>query len=104
MRIMQVMAGAAVGGAETAFEEFYVWRWQDIRMSSYARYFAIIMMNVLGSWQVLELKIHTVPFGGAFDVYSPWKMKQLIRNFNPQIVQTWMSRASTKNAIRRQGK
>ncbi|OIN87772.1 MAG: hypothetical protein AUJ12_00610 [Alphaproteobacteria bacterium CG1_02_46_17] len=95
MRIMQVMAGAAVGGAEAAFEDLCLALsgHQDVELC------AVLRDNNderLGKLASAGIKIHTVPFGGIFDVYSSWKMKQLIRNFQPQIVQTWMSRASQK--------
>jgi glycosyltransferase involved in cell wall biosynthesis len=93
MRIMQVMAGAERGGAETAFvdmclalheaglDQMVVTRSNDLRVPQLEK---------------AGLAVKCLPFGGAVDVYTPWKMKSLIAAYRPHIVQTWMSRASWK--------
>jgi glycosyltransferase involved in cell wall biosynthesis len=93
MRILQVMAGGEHGGAEMAFVDMciamkqvgevieVVTRQNDVRVP---------LLNQAG------LKVHTLSFSGALDFYTPRKMKKIIENFEPDIVQTWMSRASQK--------
>lgn len=93
MRILQVMAGAQHGGAETAFVDMclamkeagivqeVVTRKNDLRVPQL---------------QSAGLKVHTLPLGGVIDIYSPWAIKQIIQKFKPQIVQTWMARAADK--------
>ena len=93
MKILQVMAGAQHGGAETAFVDIsialhesgsnveVVTRKNDVRVS-----------RLLGA----GLKVHTLPFGGALDFYTKSAMKKIIREVQPDIVQTWMSRATQK--------
>lgn len=93
MKILQVMAGAPHGGAETAFVDMClalheageaieaVTRPNDVRVP------------------VLEkagIKVHKLPFGGALDVFTPWRMAKIIQKFQPDIVQTWMARAAAK--------
>lgn len=94
MKIMQVMAGAAQGGAETAFEDLCLAFHQN----------GINQKLVLKSGNVERVKklraagldVETLPFGGALDFYTPWKLKKIIADYKPHIVQTWMSRAAIK--------
>ena len=93
MRVMQVMAGAERGGAEAAFVDMCLaLKDAGIEQSIVTR------ANDLRVPQLKEagLAVDCLPFGGAVDLYTPWKMKQLIAKFRPQIVQTWMSRAAWK--------
>ncbi len=93
MRIMQVMAGAAVGGAETAFEDLCL----ALAEQDGVELCAVLRDNNSERLQKLSnagIEIHTLPFGGVFDFYSSWKLKRIIKEFRPQIVQSWMSRAS----------
>jgi glycosyltransferase involved in cell wall biosynthesis len=91
MKILQVMAGAGHGGAETAFVDMclalheagenieVVTRGNDIRVPR--------LKNA-------GITVHMLPFRGRLDVFTRWKMGKIIRKFQPHIVQTWMSRAS----------
>lgn len=94
LRIMQVMAGAAQGGAETVFE--------DMCLAFHERGLPQkIIMRGNNPERVSRLReagldVETLPFGGALDIFTPWKMKKLIAAYQPDIVQTWMSRASVK--------
>lgn len=94
MRILQVMAGGRHGGAEIAFVDMcaalqerpgleveVVTRPSDVR---------IPRLKAAG------LNVHCLPFGGKFELYTPWKIQQIIRKFQPDIVQSWMSRAPSK--------
>jgi len=90
MRLIQAMAGAAHGGAETFFVDL-------------ARAFARA-----GDTQALAVRpaldrtaalqdvgpVTELPFGGPLDIYSPWKLKSLAREFKPDVVMGWMNRAS----------
>ncbi|MES2728708.1 MAG: glycosyltransferase [Pseudomonadota bacterium] len=92
-RVIQVMAGAANGGAETAFIDM------------------CLAMHQAGVPQHVVLRAHayrqaqleragipytTLPFGGPLDIYTPWRIKRLITSFRADIVQTWMSRAAQR--------
>ena len=91
MKILQVMAGAERGGAETAFVDMclalhesgedieVVTRKDDIRVPR------LIKGGV---------KVHMLPFGGRWDVFTPWRLTRIIKKFQPHIVQTWMSRGA----------
>jgi hypothetical protein len=36
------------------------------------------------------LKIHELSFGGLLDIYTTLRIKKIIRDFQPHIVQTWI--------------
>jgi glycosyltransferase involved in cell wall biosynthesis len=42
------------------------------------------------------IPVHTLPFGGPVDFYTPWRIRQIVRAYKPQIAQTWMSRAGQR--------
>ncbi len=94
MKLLQVMAGAAQGGAETAFE--------DIILALHAA--GVEQRVVLRGNNPDRIKkittagipVDILPFGGAVDIQTPWKMRRIIAAYKPDIVQTWMSRASQK--------
>lgn len=93
MKILQVMAGAKRGGAETAFVDMCIAMQeagQDIRVATRANDIRVPRLMAAG------IKVYTLPFGGAIDIYTRFALKRIIKEFQPQIVQTWMSRAGQK--------
>lgn len=93
-RILQMMAGAAHGGAETAFVDMCI-AMKDVGIEQE------IVTRGNSPDRVKRLKnagltVHCLPFGGKVDFYTPWQIKKIIKNFKPQIVQSWMSRAASK--------
>lgn len=92
MKILQVMAGGKHGGAETAFVDMCLAMaesGQQVEVATRANDIRVPALRKAG------LTVHTLPFGGALDVYTPWKIKQIIKKFEPDIVQGWMSRGSS---------
>ncbi len=93
MKILQVMAGAEHGGAETACIDMCI-----------AMHEAGEIINVVtrsNAARVSRLKeagifVHTLPFGGKMDIFTPLRLKKIIKEFQPHIVQTWMSRSAQK--------
>ena len=94
MRVIQVMAGSAHGGAETAFEDI------SLALSAAGIEQKIILRNNnperVKKFRDAGIVVETLPFGGALDFYTSWRIKKIIADFKPQIVQTWMSRATYK--------
>jgi glycosyltransferase involved in cell wall biosynthesis len=93
MRILQIMAGARHGGAETAFVDMCIALHECgevVEVVTRANDVRIPRLEAAG------LVVHELPFGGALDVFTPWRMAKIIRAFKPDIVQTWMSRAAMK--------
>lgn len=93
MKILQVMAGGEHGGAETAFVDMCI-AMQDAGMEiEVATRANDVRVPAL---EKADIKVHTLPFGGPLDVFTPWKLRKIITAFSPLIVQTWMSRAAQK--------
>ena len=93
MKVLQVLAGAEAGGAEMAYVDTCIALKQagfDVE--------AATRPNKIRNPRLIanNIRVHELPFGGALDVYTPWKLKQIIAGFEPKIVQTWMSRAALK--------
>jgi glycosyltransferase involved in cell wall biosynthesis len=93
MRILQIMAGAERGGAETAFVDMCL-AFNDHGIDQHL----ITRSNDLRVPQLKAagLVVTTLPLGGLIDMYSPYKIQRVIDQFKPQIVQTWMARAAWK--------
>ena len=91
MRVLQAMAGAEFGGAEafftrlavglqrTGLEQRIIIRGNDRRTA----------MLQDGGIEPVELS-----FGGRLDFLTPMALKREIKDFKPDIVLTWMNRAS----------
>ena len=93
MKIFQVMAGGKHGGAETAFVDMCLAMYEageDIEVITRANAVRIPQLQKAG------LPVHILPFGGALDVYTSWRLAKLIQQKRPSIIQTWMSRAAHK--------
>jgi glycosyltransferase involved in cell wall biosynthesis len=91
MRVMQVMAGGEHGGAETFFVDLVSAlqrRGLDQR--------AVIRRNPARAKILSEagVPISQLRFGGPLDVLTKPALKREIRRFRPDIVQTWMVRAT----------
>ncbi len=91
MKILQVMAGAEHGGAETAFV--------DMCLALHEAGETIEVITRMNDVRVPQLKfaglrVHMVPMGGKLDIFSRWRIAKIIKEFQPHIVQTWMSRAA----------
>lgn len=88
-----MMAGAAHGGAETAFVDMCLAlheAGEDIEVvtrKNPARQARLIAAG---------LKVHVLPFGSKIDIFTTLRMRKIIREFKPHIVQTWMSRAAQR--------
>lgn len=93
MKILQIMAGGDHGGAETAFVDMCIAMHEagmTIEVVTRANPVRVPQLEAAG------IKVHILPFGGAIDVFTTWKIGKIIREFSPVIVQTWMSRAAQK--------
>jgi glycosyltransferase involved in cell wall biosynthesis len=93
MKILQVLAGAAHGGAETAFVDTCIAMkeaGQDVQVVTRPNDIRVPQLKAAG------IIVHLLPFGGILDIYTPYAMDRIIKAFKPDIVQTWMSRAAQK--------
>lgn len=92
LKVLQVMAGGEHGGAETAFIDMC------IAMKEMGVHIHVATRSQKD--RVQRLVDHDIPvtimrFGSKLDLLTPFKMKKLIKAFQPHIVQSWMSRASS---------
>lgn len=93
MRILQLMAGARHGGAETAFVDMCMALKEaghDIHVATRANPVRVPRLRAAG------IPVHLLPFGGPIDVYTPLALCRLILKIRPDVIQTWMSRAPAK--------
>ncbi len=93
MKILQVMAGAPHGGAETAFVDMCIAladAGEQIEVATRPNPLRVGQLEKAG------IKVHEMRFGGSLDIHTPIKLKKIINRFQPHIVQTWMSRAAQK--------
>jgi len=93
MKILQVMAGGEFGGAETAFVDICIAlheAGEDVVVATRANDLRVPKLEAAG------IVVYILPFGGRVDVFSRWKMAKIIKAFEPDIVQCWMSRAANK--------
>lgn len=90
MRILQVMAGGANGGAERFFEDLVgamgrAGFEQSCAIRGYPRRAAVL--REIGCTPL------ALPFAGPLDFITPWKLRRLARSWRPQVVLGWMNRA-----------
>jgi glycosyltransferase involved in cell wall biosynthesis len=93
VKILQIMAGAAHGGAETAFVDMCIAlheAGENIEVITRPNKIRVARLHAAG------IKVHTAPFGGKIDIYTRWRIEKIIKKFKPDIVQTWMARATEK--------
>jgi glycosyltransferase involved in cell wall biosynthesis len=91
MRVLQVMSGAKVGGAETFF----------VDLASLLHRAGLSQQVVIRRHEARALSLRQaglepieLPFRRVLDFTTRRKLEQCIEAFRPDIVQTWMSRAS----------
>jgi glycosyltransferase involved in cell wall biosynthesis len=90
-RLLQAMAGAPHGGAEAFFE-----RLAPALARAGVTQRLLIRDNPKRA-QLLRaqgLDVVEAPFGGALDLVTHWRFRREVRDFRPDIVLTWMNRAS----------
>jgi glycosyltransferase involved in cell wall biosynthesis len=94
MRVVQMMSGGAQGGAEGFFERLVgaFHKHSEIEQHVIIRYFEDRVERLAKQ----GIPVQTLPFGSLIDVYTPWKLKQSFKKSKPDIVMTWMSRATLK--------
>ncbi len=93
MRILHLMAGARHGGAETAcidMCELMARKGIDIQVATRPN------DERVGRLKESGIIVHELPFGGKPDFYTGWKLAKICKDYSPDIVQTWLSRAAEK--------
>ncbi|MDP6884951.1 MAG: glycosyltransferase, partial [Rhodospirillales bacterium] len=93
MRVFQIMAGAEHGGAEAFFTRLVpalarAGVEQRVAMRRHAKRAKIL--------KDAGVKPVELPFGGPIDFYTSLRLRREIKAFKPDIVMTWMNRATAK--------
>ncbi len=91
MRVIQAMAGARFGGAETFFERLVLAlnRAGVTQRAAIRRHPERAARLEAGGVEVLQL-----PFRRPLDLITVSSLKQMVAQFRPEVVITWMRRAS----------
>jgi glycosyltransferase involved in cell wall biosynthesis len=91
MRVVQVMAGADYGGAEAFFMRLVpALARADVEQRVVIREHAARAATLAAvGLQAVQLR-----FGGPLDLQTRWRLLRVIRQFRPQVVMTWMNRAT----------
>ncbi|NCC22736.1 MAG: glycosyltransferase [Alphaproteobacteria bacterium] len=93
MRVLHLMAGADHGGAETACVDMCVLmasKGVDVRIATRPNEVRVPRLKDAG------IPVHELPFGGRFDLRTKREIVAICKNFQPDILQTWMARAARK--------
>lgn len=92
LRIAQVLAGAEHGGAEN----FFVRLSAALQASGSIHERAFIRRHAhrLDALRSQGVEAEGFRFGGKFDFYDAWVYRRRLRAFKPDVVMTWMGRAS----------
>tara|TARA_R110002111_G_scaffold210239_1_gene274051 strand:+ start:708 stop:950 length:243 start_codon:yes stop_codon:yes gene_type:complete len=76
MKILQLLAGAKTGGAETAFVDSCIAMAQngfDIEVATRANDIRVPRLRAAG------IKTYILPFGSKIDLYTSWKLARIIK-------------------------
>lgn len=92
LRVVQIAASSRPGGAES----FYLRMVAALHAHPEVEQMPVVRT---GSWLAARLEAEniphrTLPFGGLLDFKTRPALTQLIKEFNPAIVQSWMNRAA----------
>jgi glycosyltransferase involved in cell wall biosynthesis len=93
MHLLQTLGGARHGGAETFF----------VRMVLAMQRAGLTQTVAIRGWpeRTADLRAGGVepvalPFGGALDLVTPWKLRRLIRDRGCDLALSWMNRATAR--------
>ncbi len=91
MRVLQVMAGAQHGGAESFFERLVcALQATDIDQKVVIRKDAERAARL----KTGGIDPSQLPFGGMLDLYTPYGLRCIAKHFKPDVTMTWMNRAA----------
>lgn len=93
LRILEVLAGADHGGAETAFVDTAIALQESGQILEIATRPHDMRVPAL---KKAGMVVHELPFGGPLDFYTLLALRKISQRFLPNIVQSWMSRAAQK--------
>lgn len=91
-KVLQVIGAKASGGAELFYLRL---------IKALSKKVDVLCVVRKGSWMQTQLELYniphkTAPFGGFFDFKTQKVLQQYIKDFKPNVIQGWMSRACSK--------
>ena len=92
-RLLQVMAGARNGGAELFFSRL------AIALSEIGYSQKVVIRKNKERFQQLkesDVDVTEMRFGGPLDFLTSYKLRKLAADYQPEVVLTWMTRATQK--------
>ncbi|MBX6367230.1 MAG: glycosyltransferase [Rhodospirillales bacterium] len=91
MRLLQAMAGARHGGAEAFFERFAT----ALQRAGTEQLVVVRHEERAARLAAAGVPVRTLRFGGALDLATRWRFGAILRAWQPDVVLTWMSRATS---------
>jgi glycosyltransferase involved in cell wall biosynthesis len=91
MRLLQAMAGARHGGAEAFFDRFVL----AMGRAGQQQLAVVRHGERAARLAAAGIETRTLRFGGPLDLLTPWRFRCLLRDWRPDVVLTWMSRATS---------
>lgn len=100
MKVVQVMAGAAFGGAETYFVDMVT-----ALHRAGLNQTVVIRRDERRARQLRDAGIPALelPFGGLFDIFTEPHLGNIVNGARPDVVQSWMNRATRFVSRKRAG-
>ncbi len=89
--LVQVMAGGAQGGAEAFFERLASALAED---GLEQRLLVRDVGNRAARLREQALQVTSLPFAGSIDLWSPWRVRRLLRRLQAPVVLSWMNRGA----------
>jgi glycosyltransferase involved in cell wall biosynthesis len=91
MRVLQVMAGAVQGGAETFFVELVsAMQRAGIEQQAVIRHHPERLARLTQA----GVPLVQLPFAGRLDPFTPYRLKRLAERYQPDVAIAWMGRAA----------
>jgi glycosyltransferase involved in cell wall biosynthesis len=90
MRLLQAMAGARHGGAEA----FYVRVVMGVQRNGMEQLAVVRHQEHADRLAGGGVPTRRLRFGGPLDLLTPWRFRRILRDWRPDVVLTWMSRAT----------
>jgi Glycosyltransferase len=92
MKLLQLMAGSRQGGAENFFSRLAVALNRENILQEVAIRNHVARARSLKTNGII---VHELPFRGWPDLYTRWRLRKIASSFKPDIVMSWMKRASS---------
>ena len=91
MKILQLLAGGAAGGAELFFTRLVCALYEK----NIDQLLVVRRHHARNSiFRKKNIPFHEIRYGNLFDIYSRYRLKNIAKRYGPDVVMSWMNRAS----------